>query len=63
MSKTYVGKTLTVKAGARVRRDGALRVRKTPAIVTVRSQEPARDGKVRVSWKSHGLIATTLIKR
>lgn len=63
MAKTYVGKTLTVKAGARVRRAGALRVRKAPARVTIRSQELARNGKVRVSWKSHGLIATTLIKR
>lgn len=62
MAKTYVGKTLTVKAGARVRRAGALRVRKTPAVVTIRSQEPARDGKVRVFWKSNGRLANTLLR-
>ncbi|TFH08563.1 MAG: hypothetical protein E4H14_06210 [Candidatus Thorarchaeota archaeon] len=59
--KNYVGKTLKIKEGTRVTRAGRTSARKTESLVTVRSQELARGGKIRVSWKSHGVTASTLI--
>ena len=59
--KNYIGKQLTIPAGARVRVLGETKIRKTESVVTVRDQEPARNGKVRVFWKSHGYRASALV--
>jgi hypothetical protein len=59
--KNYIGKQITIPAGARVRVLGQTKIRKTESIVTIRDQEVARNGKIRVFWKSHGYKASTLI--
>lgn len=59
--KTYIGKPLTIKAGTIVARAGIRTKRTADSIVTIRAQKPARNGKVRVYWKSNGLIASALI--
>ena len=59
-AQNYVGRRLTIKAGSYVTRGGVTTRRNVTSRVTVLSQEP-RNGKVRVSWKSHGVKATTLI--
>lgn len=61
MSYFYDKDLLVITPGARVRRAGTLRTRKTSAIVSIRRTEPARNGKTRVFWKSNGRIASTLI--
>jgi len=60
-TNNYVGRTLTIAAGTRVRRIGTTSKRKTDSIVTIRRQEKARGGKTRVFWKSNGLAASALI--
>lgn len=57
----YLGKRITIPAGSRVRVLGETIIRKTDSIVTIRDVEPARNGKVRVFWKSNGYKASTLI--
>jgi len=58
----YVGKQLTIKAGTYVVRNGKLdSIRKTPTRITVRAQEIAKGGKVRVFWKSNGLKVSALV--
>ena len=59
-TQNYVGRRLTIKAGSYVTRGGVTTRRNTTSRVTVRTQE-ARNGRIRVSWKSHGVRATTLI--
>lgn len=59
--KSYIGKPITIKAGTIVNRLGQRSKRSIDSTVTVRNQEPARNGKVRVFWKSHGYIASALI--
>jgi hypothetical protein len=60
-AKNYVGKSLTIKAGTKVSRLGSTSKRDVDTVVTIRGQEPARGGKTRVFWKSHGYRASTLI--
>lgn len=60
-TKNYVGKVLTIKAGTRVSRLGRTTTRTVSTKVRVRSQEPARNGKVRVFWKSNGYKASALV--
>jgi hypothetical protein len=65
MSKptNYVGKSLTIKKGSYVTSSGKLtRIVKAPTIVTILAQEPAKNGKTRVFWKSMGYKVATLIK-
>lgn len=58
----YVGKQVTIKAGARVIRDGKLvAIRKSPSTVTVLRQEEAKGGKTRVFWKSNGVRVSSLV--
>lgn len=59
--KSYIGKPITIKAGTVVTRLGSRTKRTANTTVTVRNQEPARNGKTRVFWKSHGYIASALI--
>lgn len=59
--KSYIGKTITIKAGTFVNRAGVRTKRAADSIVTVRNQEIARNGKMRVFWKSHGVMASALI--
>ena len=60
-TKNYVGKKLEIKPGTRVTRAGKTTVRSTSSKVTVRSQSVARNGKIRVSWKSNGITASTTL--
>lgn len=55
--KSYIGKPITIKAGTIVTRLGQRSKRTVDTTVTVRNQETARGGKVRVYWKSHGYTA------
>ncbi len=64
MSKAtnYVGRTLTIKKGAYVTREGKLvSIRSNPSRVTILSQQPGKGGKTRVFWKSNGLRVSTLV--
>lgn len=61
MSKNLVGKTITIKPGTRVSRDGATTTRKVATKVTVLRTETAKGGKTRVYWKSNGLRASATI--
>lgn len=58
----YAGRQITIPAGTIVKREGTASKRKTSSVVTVRKIEPARDGKTRVFWKSHGVLASALVK-
>lgn len=58
---TITGKPITIKAGTIVIRAGQRAKRTTNSTVTVRRSEAARNGKTRVYWKSHGVIASALI--
>ena len=58
----YTGRQITIPAGTLVKREGTATKRKAASIVTVRKHEPARDGKTRVFWKSHGIIVSALVK-
>lgn len=60
-STIYPGKTIRIAAGTFVRREGSLAKRKQDAYVTVTRTEPARYGKTRVFWKSHGIAASALV--
>lgn len=60
-TKNYVGKVLTIKAGTKVSRLGKTTTRTVSTKVRVRGQEPARNGKVRVFWKSNGYKASALV--
>lgn len=55
------GKSITIKAGTIVTRAGFRTKRTADSTVTVRRAETARNGKTRVYWKSHGIIASALI--
>lgn len=58
----YVGKSLTIKKGAYVTRNGKLiSIRRSPSTVTVLKQESATNGKTRIFWKSQGRQVSTLI--
>lgn len=58
----YVGKQLTIKAGTYVTRNGKLtRIVSAPTRVTVRAQEIAKNGKIRITWKSHGVFVSALV--
>lgn len=59
--RNLVGRSLKIKAGTKVSRLGRTTTRAVDTIVTVRGQEPARNGKTRVFWKSNGYKASTLI--
>ena len=59
--RNLVGRSLKIKAGTKVSRLGRTTTRSTDTVVTIRGQEPARNGKTRVFWKSHGYKASTLI--
>ena len=61
MATTYVGKQVTIKAGTRVTYQGRIRARKNDSVVTVRASQPARNGKTKITWKSHGYAATALV--
>lgn len=56
-----IGSIVTIPAGKRVNRAGTFTIRKAESQVTVRAIEKARDGKLRVYWKSHGVLANALI--
>jgi hypothetical protein len=58
---TVIGKAITIKAGTIVARAGQRAKRSADSIVTVRKAEAARNGKTRIFWKSHGIIASALI--
>lgn len=58
---SYVGKTLFVESGVRYNRFGQEK-KMIGREVTIRSEEPARNGKTRVFWKSQGYKANVLIK-
>lgn len=59
--KNYVGKAVQIKAGMKVSRLGRTTTRKADTVVTIRAQEPARNGKTRLIWKSNGYKASTLV--
>lgn len=64
MSKTTAittGKTITIKAGTIVTRDGIRTKRAADSTVTIRKIESARNGKTRVYWKSNGILASALV--
>jgi hypothetical protein len=61
MAKNYVGKSLKIKEGMKVTRAGRTSARKVESVVTIRGQEPTRNGKTRVFWKSHGVKASTIL--
>lgn len=61
MTTIYAGKSIYIEAGTFVRREGKLTKRTQPTIVTVTRAEPARNGKTRVFWKSHGVAASALV--
>ena len=60
-ARNYVGRSLKIKAGTKVSRLGRTSTRDIDTVVTVRGQEPARNGKTRVFWKSNGYKASTII--
>lgn len=59
--KSYIGKTITIKAGTFVNRAGVRAKRTADTTVTIRNQEVTRNGKLRVFWKSNGLIASAIV--
>lgn len=59
--KNLVGKSIKIKAGTKTTRAGRTATRQVSTVVTVRRQEAAKNGKTRVFWKSHGVIASALI--
>lgn len=62
MKKTnYVGRTVAITPGTRVRVAGVPFVQKNHSTVTVRAQEKTRTGKTRIVWKSMGYRATTVL--
>lgn len=63
MTKTFIstGQSLVVPAGKRIIRNGVPTRQQRQTVVTVRNTVPARDGKVRVYWKSGGYVASTLV--
>lgn len=61
MGTNYIGKYIAIPSGAKVRKAGFTTTRDRTTYVTVRGQEPARNGKTRVFWKSHGVTASTLL--
>ena len=60
-TKIYVGKAITINVGTRVTRAGVTYTRQQSSIATVVSQRITRSG-TRVYWKSHGVMASTLVK-
>jgi S-adenosylmethionine:tRNA-ribosyltransferase-isomerase (queuine synthetase) len=60
-TKTLVGKSITIKAGTKVRTLGTTVSRTRDTQVTVRATETAKNGKTRVFWKSNGYQASALI--
>lgn len=60
-TKSYVGQQLTIAPGTKVRRQGSTATRTRETTVTIRKQEPARNGKTRVFWKSLGYAASALV--
>lgn len=56
-----VGSVITIPAGKRVNRAGVTVTRQVSTQVTVRNVVPDRRGKVRVFWKSNGVMANALI--
>lgn len=61
MMTIYAGKSIKLKAGTFVKRDGKLTKRINDTIVTVSRTEQARNGKTRIYWKSNGRLASALI--
>lgn len=61
MMTISTGKTIKVRAGTFVKREGKVTKRQRDAFVTVQRTEPARGGKTRIYWKSHGVAASALI--
>lgn len=60
--KTYIGKTIKIKAGTTVNRAGESAKRAADAVVTVRGQKTTQSGQTRVYWKSNGVIASAIVK-
>ncbi len=60
-NKNYVGKEVVIDAGTKVRTQGIVEKQQMRTVVRVRSQEPTRSGKVRISWKRNGYAASTII--
>jgi hypothetical protein len=60
-TKSFVGQAFTINPGTVVARAGNVAKRKTTRVVTIRREEKARGGKMRIFWKSHGLGASTLV--
>ena len=61
MTKSYVGKKVTLKAGTQYNVNGERLFRQATRKVTVLNQTADRRGKTRIFWKSNGNIANTLI--
>jgi hypothetical protein len=61
MAKTIVGKSITIKAGTKVRVQGSTVARTRDTKVTIRATEVAKNGKTRIFWKSNGYQASTLV--
>lgn len=57
----YVGHQVFIPAGNYVQRAGKRTKRKNASLVTVTKALPARDGRLRVFWKSNGYTASTLV--
>lgn len=56
-----IGQTVALAKGKQVVRNGVRTRLRTSTEVTVRKIEPARDGKVRIYWKSNGYPASALL--
>ena len=62
MAKTLsVGSKIVIPAGTKVTRAGQTTKRSVNTQVTVRDIQTTKTGKTKVSWKSHGILATATI--
>lgn len=61
MATIRAGRKVTIPAGTRVTRQGQTTKRSIDSRVTVRSAEQTRSGKTKVTWKSHGYMATAVL--
>lgn len=55
------GRKVTIPAGTRVTRLGQTSKRTQDSKVTVRSVEQTKAGRTKVTWKSHGYLATAVL--
>lgn len=60
--KIVVGSQVVIPAGSRVTVRGNTVKRQDDAIVTVRKLDTTRAGNLKVTWKSNGYMASTVLK-